>query len=91
MAYSLYRKRADTMSPIFLPHPIKPPTGEEGSVIFWAIFLVLLGCGAVCLYLGYRAPAEKAKEAGELIAKGYCFLIANVAMLIYRRFFSGYS
>lgn len=91
MPYSLYRKRVDTMSPIFLPHPIKPPTSEEGSVIFWAIFLILLGCGAVCLYLGFRAPAEKAKEAGELIARGYCCLVANVVMLIYHKFFSGYS
>lgn len=79
------------MSPIFLPHPIKPPTSEEGSVIFWVIFLVLLGCGVVCLYLGYRAPTEKAKEAGEAIMMGFFCLIANVGMLIYRRFFSGYS
>lgn len=78
------------MSQIFLPHRIKPPTDEERSVIFWAIFLVLLGCGAVCLYYGYRAPVEKAKEAGELIAMRYCFLVASVAMLIYHRFFSVY-
>jgi len=79
------------MSQLFLPHRIQPPTDEERSVFFWAIFLVLLGCGAVCLYYGYRAPAEKAKEAGEAIAMGYGFLVASVAMLIYRRFFSGYS
>ena len=79
------------MSPIYLPHPIKPPTGDERAVIFWTIFLILVGFGIVCLYFGFRAPVEKGEEAMKLIAGGLCFIVAGVAMLIYRRFFSGYS
>ena len=79
------------MSPIFLPHPIKPPTEQEGSVIFWVVFLGLVGFGVVCLCDGYRAPAEKAGEAAKLIWRGYGLIVASVAMLVYRRFFSGYS
>ena len=46
--------------------PTKPFTFGEGSVMFWSAFLVLVGFGAVCLYFGYRAPAEKAQEASKL-------------------------
>lgn len=72
---------------IFLPHPIKPPTGEEGRVIFWVIFLLLVGFGAVCLYYGYQAPAEKAQEAAKLIHGGYGFIAASVGMVVIRKFF----
>ena len=91
MAYILQRMRFNAMSPIFLPHPIKPPTEKEGTVIFWVIVLGLLGFGGVCLYYGYRAPVEKAQEAAKLIAGGYTFIIIGIVMLVIRRFFSGYS
>ena len=77
---------------MLLPFGIfKRPTEQEGRVLFWVIFLVLVGFGAVCLYYGYRAPTEKAEEAAKLIHGGYGFIGAGVAMLVIRRFFSGFS
>ena len=76
---------------MFLPHGINPPTGEEGRVLFWVIFFVLVGFGAVCLFYGYRAPAEKAQEAAKLIRGGYAFIAAGIGMLIIRKLFSGFS
>jgi high-affinity Fe2+/Pb2+ permease len=70
---------------------LRRPTEQEGRVIFWVIFLVLVGFGAVCLFYGYRAPAEKAEEAARLIRGGYGFIAAGVVMLVIRRFFSGFS
>ena len=42
-------------------------------MLFWGIFVILVGFGAVCLYFGYRAPAEKAQEAAKLIRGGWGF------------------
>ena len=75
---------------MLLPFGIfKRPTGEEGRVIFWMVFLVLVGGGAACLYLGCRAPAEKAEEAAAAIYGGCAFITAGLAMLVIRRFFAG--
>ena len=70
---------------------LKRPTAAERNILFWAIFLLLVGFGAVCLYYGYRAPTEKAEEAAKLIHGGYGFIAAGVAMLVIRRFLSGFS
>ena len=76
---------------MMLPFGIfKRPSEGEGRVIFWTVFLVFVGVGAVCLYMGFRAPAEKAKEAAEAIHGGCALIAAGVVMLVIRRFFSGY-
>ena len=76
---------------MLLPFGIfKRPTEQEGRVIFWMVFLVLVGIGAACLYLGCRAPAEKAKEAAAAIYGGCAFITAGAAMVVIRRFFTGY-
>ena len=76
---------------MYIPQPIKPPTGSEGNVLFWVIFLILVGFGAVCLFYGYQAPVEKAQEATKLIRGGYGFIVAGFVMLVVRRLFSGFS
>jgi hypothetical protein len=76
---------------MYIPRPIKPPTGSELSVLFWMIFLILVGFGAVCLFFGYRAPVEKAQEASKLIRGGYGFIATGFVMLVVRRLFSGFS
>ena len=43
-------------------------------MLFWGIVVILVGFGAVCLFFGYRAAAEKAPEAVKLIHGGYGFL-----------------
>ena len=68
----------------------KRPTEGEGRVIFWMVFLVFVGIGAAGVYLGFRAPVEKAKEAAEAIHGGCALIAAGVVMLVIRRFFSGY-
>ncbi len=55
----------------YLPWRIRPPTGSEQTVLFWGIFVLLVGFGAVCLFFGYRALAEKAQEAAKLIRGGH--------------------
>ena len=70
---------------------LKRPTAAEWNVLFWAIFLLFVGFGAVCLYYGYRAPAEKAEEAARLIRGGYTFIAAGIVMVVIRRFFTGFS
>lgn len=74
-----------------VPRPIQPPTGAEYAVLFWAILIVLVGSGAVCLFLGYRAPAEEADEAAQLIRHGYALITAGLIMWVIRRFFCGFS
>lgn len=61
------------------------------NVLFWAILVVIIGFGVVCLFFGYRAPAEKAQEAARLIRGGYGLIVAGVALYVIRRFFCGYS
>jgi hypothetical protein len=60
-------------------------------VLFWIIFLILVGFGAVCLFYGYRAPVKKAQEASKLIRGGYGFIASGFVMLVVRRLFSGFS
>jgi hypothetical protein len=72
---------------IYVPRPIRPPTGEELTVLFWAIVLIVVGCGVICLFFGYRAPAEKAEEASKLIRGGWSFIAAGGLMIIARRVF----
>jgi hypothetical protein len=69
---------------MFLPRPIRPPTGSEFTVIFWAVVILVAGFGAVCLYFGYRAPVEKGEEAARLIREGYAFIGAGVLMVVVR-------
>jgi hypothetical protein len=76
---------------MYLPWRIRPPTGSEPTVLFWAIFLILVGFGAVCLFFGYRAPAEKTQEAAKLIRGGWGFIAVGTGMYIIRRFFCGFS
>ena len=75
----------------FLPWRIRPPTESEQTVLFWGIAVLLVGFGAVCLFFGYRAPAEKAQEAAKAIHGGYGFVAAGGLMYVLRRFFNGYS
>ena len=70
-------------------YPMKFPTPGERAVIFWSIFVVFVGFGAVCLFFGYRAPAEKVEDAAKLIRGGYGFIAVSVAMYVIRRLFSG--
>ena len=48
---------------LFLPYRIQPPTDTQLKVVF----VILVGFGAVCLFLGYRAPPEKAALAAGAI------------------------
>jgi hypothetical protein len=75
----------------YLPWRIRPPTESEMNVLFWIIVAIFVGFGLVCLFFGYRAPAEKAQEAAGLIRGGYGFIALGVAIWAARRFFSGYS
>ena len=77
--------------PIPIPPPIKPPTPAELRVLFWAVVIILIGFVVVCLYFGYRAPPEKAKDAARLIHNGYVQIGAGVALVVIRRFFCGFS
>jgi hypothetical protein len=70
---------------------MRPPTGSEISVLFWVVVIVVVGFGFVCLYFGYGAPADKAEEAGKLIRGGYAFIAGGVALVLCRRYFSGFS
>jgi predicted CDP-diglyceride synthetase/phosphatidate cytidylyltransferase len=76
---------------MYLPWRIRPPTGSEQTVLFWGIVVLLIGFGAVCLFFGYRAPAEKADEAAQAIRGGWGFIGVGVAMYLVRRFFCGFS
>jgi len=60
-------------------------------MLFWGVFVLLVGFGAVCLFFGYRAPAERAQEAATLIHGGYGFTSVGALMYVIRRFFSGFS
>jgi hypothetical protein len=53
--------------------------------------VILVGCGVVCLFFGYRAPPEKAQEAATAIHDGWGCIIAGAVMCIIRRFFCGFS
>ncbi len=76
---------------MYIPRPIRPPTSDEMTVLFWAILVVIIGFGVVCLFFGYRAPADKAQEAAKLIRGGYGLIAGGVGMYAVRRFFGGYS
>ncbi|MBN1361798.1 MAG: hypothetical protein JW993_14475 [Sedimentisphaerales bacterium] len=73
---------------IYVPQPIKPPTGSELTVLFWVVVIIVLGFGLVCLYFGYRAPADRAEEAAKLIRGGYAFIAGGVVLALVRRYFS---
>ncbi len=64
--------------------PTKRFTFGEGSVMFWATLVLLVGFGAVCLIFGYRAPAEKTQEASKLIWGGYGLIAAGAVMYFIR-------
>jgi hypothetical protein len=77
-----------------LGFPIRPPAeGEVGvlywlvRVVFWVVLVALVGLGGVCLFLGYRAPPEKAAEAARAIRLGFEAIGIAVTMYIVRRFF----
>lgn len=76
---------------IFIPRPIRPPTNAELTVLFWAVFVLLVVLGIVALAVGYRAPVERAEEAAKLIQGGWRLMGAAALMLIIRRFFCGFS
>jgi hypothetical protein len=61
------------------------------NVLFWAILVVIIGFGVVCLVFGYRAPADKAPEAAKPIRGGYGLIAGGVGMYAVRRLFGGYS
>ena len=75
----------------YFPWRIRPPTESEMNVLFWIIAAIFVGFGLVCLFFGYRAPAQKAQEVAKLIRGGYGFVAVGVAIWAVRRFFSGYS
>ncbi len=60
--------------------PTVPSTPADYAALFWTGCLVLVGFGAVCLFFGYRAPAEKAEQASKLIWGGYGCIAAGIAM-----------
>ena len=60
-------------------------------MLFWGIVVFLVGFGAVCLFFGYRALAEKAQEAATAIHGGWGFIAVGVVMCLIRRFFCGFS
>ena len=74
-----------------LPWRIQPPTSSEQTVLFWGIVVILAGCGAVCLFFGYRAPATRAQEAATLIHGGWGFIAVGIGTYIIRRFSCGFS
>jgi hypothetical protein len=78
------------MAVMFRPRLSKPPTEADRIVIFWTIFIALVGLGVVCLYIGYRAPVERAQDAAKLIQSGYGLIGAGIVMLVIRRFFCGF-
>jgi hypothetical protein len=63
---------------------IKQPTSAEFSVIFWVSFLILVGFGAMCLIVGYRAPVERAELASKLIWCGYGCIAAGITAYFIR-------
>ena len=76
---------------MYLPWRIRPPTSSEQTVLFWGIFVILVGFGAACLSFGCRAPAGKAQEATTLIRGGWGFIAVGLGMYITRRFFCSFS
>lgn len=76
---------------MYIPRPIRPPTGSEWTVLFWVAVIIVMGFGIVCLYFGYRAPPDKAAEAARLIRGGYAFIAAGPALVIIRRLCGGFS
>jgi hypothetical protein len=76
---------------MFLPYRIKPPTPGQFAAFFWTLFIILIGFGVVCLYMGYRAPPERMQDAAETIRYGYGSIAVAVAIYIIRRWFCGYS
>ncbi len=75
---------------MFRPRLSKPPTEADRIVLFWTIFIALMGIGLVCLYFGYRMPVARAQEAAKLIRSGYGLIAAGVVMFVIRRFYCGY-
>jgi hypothetical protein len=73
---------------LFLPYRIQSPTPTQLSAFFWAILVILVGFGALCLFLGYRAGPEKAAEAARAIRYGYASIAVALAMYIGRRILS---
>jgi hypothetical protein len=71
---------------LFLPYRVQPPTRTQLSAFFWVFFAILIGFGAACLFLGYRAPPEKAVEAARALRYGYGSIAVALAMYIVRRF-----
>jgi len=75
---------------MFLPHPIKPPKPGDGGVIFWAVIVIVVGFGIVCLFYGFGAPPDKAEEASKLIRGGFGFIAFGIVACLIRKSFTGY-
>ena len=69
--------------------PTQPMTPGGWKVLIAVLFLVSLALGALCLWLGYRAPANQAQNAATVIRGGYgCLVFAGiiaVGIVLYRR------
>ncbi len=80
---------------LFFNFRIRGPTVSEVTVvrwiIFWGFFAAFLGLGAVCLFLGFRAPPEKAAEGARAIRLGFGAVGIAGIMYIIRRYFCGFS
>jgi len=79
------------MAVMFRPRLSRPPTEADRIVLFWTIFIALIGIGLVCLYFGYRMPVARAQDAAKLIRAGCGLIAGGVVMFVIRRFFCGFS
>ncbi len=74
---------------LFLPYRIQSPTNTQLSAFFWVVLAILVGFGVLCLFLGYRAPPEKAAEALRALRYGYGSIAVAVLIYLIRRFLGG--
>ena len=63
--------------------PTVPTTPSQYSVIFWCLLFFFVGCGALCLFVGYGVSAEKVQEGFELSQEshGYGFVMTNTKLI----------
>ena len=72
---------------MFVPRPIKTPTPDEMTVIFWLVVLIFVGFGIVCFAYAFQAPAE---EASRLFWGGLKSIGVGVGIYLVRKCFCGY-